>query len=323
MKKSALIIVIVLQALYTFCFSQNIITIKEKHMPYFLNKTEGQANTYKIIEPYRTAYLELMADSSFLFYNITPSSFNLSRGKYSVSKPLIRLNWDSVSTYKFTHDSVACAKLFRFKKPIPYKPLQTVYKIKEKGIESVTLKYDKIELLFTSDIHKKGPVLDSFTSIQYTTFHQKKIVIKCVSKNDLVFNKDSIWGFKIYKDGGYKVFQRDPIPLKWNMFPGIQIAQIEKDIVIYMVENSTKTFYYYFSKKLDSEVFLLNKDNLTKEFNENTCFTDSVTQYFKWSLNYGAVDERTHNFKVVDMYKSCTEPKEILKPKEIKVQETH
>ncbi len=284
--------------------SQNIISIREPHFPYALNKVDTLPNTYKLIEPYRTATIEFRTDGSFLYQEITSRGFELCVGKYYVNKPIIKLIWDSISTYELLKDTVATRKLFRFKKATPVKPLPTIFKLKEKSIESMTLKYDKVELLFLSDLYKKGPVLDSLISIQYTTFHQKNITIKRVSKKDLAFKKDSIWGFRIYKDGHYKTYRNDPIVLKWNMFPGVQIAHVENGFIVYMVENSTKTYYYYFGKTLDSEIFLLDKTNLDREYSDFPKFLELVHKEFKLGINYGIMNEITHNFKIVEMYRA-------------------
>lgn len=292
---------------FSFCVkSQNISHIKEVQLPYFIFKAKDNSkNTYKINEPYQSIYLELKPDSTFLFYDISMRGFFVSKGYYTMLAPLVKLDWDSVLTYKLVQDSIASAKLFRFKKAFPFKPKSTIYQMKEHGVESISLKYDKIELLYSSDLTKKEMVYDSLVSILYSSFHQKHITVKRHHHNDMIFKKDSIWGFRIYRNGGFKTFKNDTTPLKWNMSPGYQIAQIEKGMVLYMVESSTKTYHYYFSKTLHSEIFPINKITLSKEYAHLPDFLKAFQKEFIFGLNYGAVNEQTNDFRLIEIYRKA------------------
>ncbi|MBN8692364.1 MAG: hypothetical protein J0L69_04160 [Bacteroidetes bacterium] len=287
-------------------FAQNDLKSNVARFPGSFLKVNNSSDSFKINSPYYIAQLILNNDGLFRFYQASPAGYRVCMGYYKKTEKLLNLAADSLMSYKLINDTNLCTTFFRFKRPQVFIPQPEIYYFTSKGIESQTIKFDKIEVLISTDLKSKNVILDSLISIQFLNFpfKQEQIVLKRLGHSDLIFKKDSIWGFRLYKNGDFTTYRIDPIGLKWNVFPGMRVEQVVEGFVVYSIESTSKDRYYYFSKELDTPAFVMNSDNIKKEYEYLPCFTAKVKKS-PFPLNHGQINEKTKNLKITDLYTDC------------------
>lgn len=135
-----------------------------------------------------------------------------------------------------------------------------------------------------------------------TLYIRYQISVTLPDKEKLFFSLDTIWGYQAYGNT-YRYIKNE------NRF--IRVAQIDSIIIYersddhYPMSRST-TYYHYFSKTLDSEVFYLNKKNIAEQFSGDTCFLNKIEQLKdprgRYQLNSF---DKGGTYTILNFYKSC------------------
>lgn len=136
-----------------------------------------------------------------------------------------------------------------------------------------------------------------------TLFSRYQISVKLPDKEKLFFSLDTIWGYQAHGNT-YRYIKNE------NRF--IRVSQIDSFIIYersddhYSTGSMHTTYYQYFSKTLDSEVFYLNKKNITEQFSGDTCFLNKIEQLKDTRARYQLDSfDKGGTYTISNLYKSC------------------
>ena len=300
-------VLIVFTFYFNPCFAQNnmLVAHDDLHqMPASFEKVTDKPNFYIQQGPYHLSEMQFFSDSSFVYYFVSNLRYNITFGRYTQFDNLITLRWDSAATVLLAADSSNYKKYFKFKFPTPFKIEDKIYLIKSNSLENLKVKFPskKTELYFSSnDFLKTGFAVDSFFQIKYNPTGTK-LVLQKYNQKDVLFPKDSIWGYKICPDGWKcDLYRIAPKGTNWYTSAAIQVVQIDA-LIIYTI--GSDFLNVFFSKDLNSTIYHLNNSGITKAFKENGVLLKSIlTEMDKIKNNYTAINEKTDCFKIIEIYK--------------------
>ena len=157
---------------------------------------------------------------------------------------------------------------------------------------------NKVEILVSSkDIYNRGIKFDTLKCF-HIDYVKNNIFLKTHSNKEYYFKCDSIWGYKINSDIyrftsniraiGHKSDSKIGVVIKLNKLD---------DIIIY------KSYYYLFSKDLNSTTWTLNKFRIRQVYKDNIVFLEVLSKEFKWYQHYYMRDIKTGDLKILEIYK--------------------
>ena len=139
------------------------------------------------------------------------------------------------------------------------------------------------------DIKNGGYVIDSIKKLRINEPYAGCVSITTIRGKTYIYNKDSIWGYKI-NDGLYRMANTD-----------IKIIVVD-DIIIYHARGP-KEDIYFFSRNLNSRIYNLNRYNIHRAYKSDTAFLKGLKQNLKWPENILKKDNKTGQFKIIEIYK--------------------
>lgn len=291
-------------------YSQAMFSVSYPHPGLAFNKVEGKPASFRNDDPYHRSGIDLSPDSSFLYYDITQSRFNMAAGHYSINADhFFHLTWDSVRTLSIIEDSAIYSQYYKYKKPSAYKICSDWYILTDKRLESFTLRYDKIELIRSSaDLYKKNTVLDSFLLMGFV--HAKtrdSIFIHYGKHKEIRLSMEELWGYRIYHEGAYKLYRTDRYCVNWYMIPGLQVIHIEDGFIVYLLGSIVDFHYLTFGTDLDSPVFPLHRSDVINVYRHLPGFISKLAPETEWFAGLKP-DKKTKNLKIVDLYREALHP---------------
>jgi hypothetical protein len=115
----------------------------------------------------------------------------------------------------------------------------------------------------------------------------------------MVFENHQVWGYESNKNTVYRNYS--------NYF--LKIEALTDSMIIY---SSISKGYkgrsvttYFFSKKLNSPIYLLNKENIHRLYQEKGSLLQKVNKEFKWPYNYACWENKNSNYKIIRVLNSC------------------
>lgn len=267
-------------------------------LPKVIEKTKGELSKYSYKDTYNKYGIEFLSDSSYIYYALSSSYYEISVGKYNFKKNVIVLNWDSLKTHKAVNDPQFYIKYFKHKKPESLKIIDARYERTPTAL--IADNTQNIEIFFTSkDIFKEGLSIDSILEINYNLSGDKIIITK-ESKKNIAFKIDTLWGYKLRKNNSHDIFRKVYKGTNWYNLPGLQVAQIDS-LIIYIL-GAGKT-YAYFSKNLDSQIYSLNTTGIKEAFKDNKQFAEVFVKELNKLPSYTSINEETKSFRIIEVYR--------------------
>lgn len=293
---------------YNSLFAQNTFFATQKdakHPPPSFIKTEGQELRYKQQGDYFISEILLFPDSTFVYYFVSSSRYDLTVGAYFKSEELILLNWDSLKTLSLSKDTSFYNKYFKLKPPKPFKITDKQYWIKSSSLELIkyVLPNRKAELFSSCEnMPNKGLEITPFTEVRYNSSGEKLIFKSPTERKEFLLSKDSVWGYKTSNDWDCALYRIAPKGINWYGYAGIQIVQIDQ-LIIYTV--GTGFTYSFFSKKLNSKIYPLTRVGIIDAFKDNIPLQTIILKEAEKLPSYWAINENTDCFKIIEIYKNA------------------
>jgi hypothetical protein len=275
-------------------------------------------NKYSSINNYYKSAIELLPDSSFLFYLIDENTCEWTFGTYHKNNDKLVFNWDSLKTYQASKDSIVYRKYFSFRKPEPFRIINKELLLEGNRLGTTPPTSLSVELFSSSKgIIGKGFLIDSFSYMKYN-ISPRQLTVVTNSKKQFTFPSDSIWGYKLHYVSGLTELHRI-IPEDYynGYFSAPTVLQIDSLIIYRYGYSGSKHSYYYFSKNLDSKLYPLTEGYLNSVFSNNTIFLDLVKREMNQWTGYNALSKKSNNFVVVELYRYS-----LLKPDKKSIQDT-
>jgi hypothetical protein len=129
------------------------------------------------------------------------------------------------------------------------------------------------------------------------------LIVKLQNKLKLTMAPESIWGYQ----------SKDGIVYRYYKGEFFEVRQMDS-LYIYSRSRINYRFIstdYYFSKGSDGKIFDLTVKNLRAQFSENSCFVEKIENGFKWYQDYSSFDKTKREYRMIELYKSCTTNKSI------------
>jgi len=124
------------------------------------------------------------------------------------------------------------------------------------------------------------------------------IIVETYDNRRVVLATKQVWGYQEKDCAIYRNFNA-------------RFFKIEQagEMIIYSVQakgfKSQVITTYYFSKSVNTAVFLLNKENLFEQFKTNACFLEKLKQRFKSPFDYVYWNKKGRSFEIIDMLHVC------------------
>jgi hypothetical protein len=130
-------------------------------------------------------------------------------------------------------------------------------------------------------------------------YKTNSILVKTPDNKKMVFENRLVWGYEINKNVVYRNCS--------NYF--LKIEALTDSIIIYSrIGKGYKgrpVTTYFFSKGLNAPVYVLNKEAIHKQYQENACLQKKADEEFKWPYKYAYWENKNSTFKIIRVLNEC------------------
>jgi len=155
--------------------------------------------------------------------------------------------------------------------------------------------------LSSKDISQKTADTIFVNHIRHELWHDS-IMVKTTNNIKKVYADENVWGYQDYeKLNGCLIYRN------YNQ-QFYKIRQIGSLIMYSQTIQEYKDFpytFYYFSKTLESPIFVLKWKNIKEQFKDNACFLEKLEQDIKWYQDYSNLDKENGKYKFIEFYDLC------------------